>query len=800
MTRVSEVPIHRSLGLTDEEMVTIESILGRRPTPVELAMYSVMWSEHCSYKSSRLHLGKLPSSGNRVLVGPGENAGVVDLGDGVVAALRIESHNHPSAVEPFQGAATGVGGIIRDVLSMGARPVVLGDPLRFGPLVAGSTPLGEVSEEEAARNRFLFKQVVAGISHYGNAVGVPTLGGEISFAPCYSGNPLVNVFCLGLARKDQIQRARASNPGDVVVLLGASTGRDGIGGVSLLASAGFDDDSREKRPSVQVGDPFEEKKLIEACLEIFRRRLATAIQDLGGAGLSCAASETAARGGTGIEIDVKAVWRREPGMRPEEVMTSESQERMFLTVAEENLDSVLDIAARWGIHATVIGRVVEGDNLTVYDGEERVASVPAKSLAEGPKLDRPTRKPARFERLCRDDIAGSAPGPAENEALLALLSDPSIGDASWIWRQYDHQLFVNTVAGPGGDAAVIRVRIPDEVLEADREATSPGKQPSSTKGLAISFEGGGRFCHLDPRTGAALLVGEACRKLACVGAEPLALVDCLNFGNPENPEVMWDFKETIEGMATACKELDVPIVGGNVSFYNETSGEDIWPTPIVGAVGLIEPMTRRPPSAGFFDSGLAIGLLGRRTAAHLSGSAYAWSVLGHHGGVPPDFDPEQERRLLGLLVEVIRYLNEEAGRRGYDIGDPIASFHDLAEGGLGVAVAESCLLGHVGAEIDLFPVLESIPEGAFSPATVALFSETPSRVLFALPEPYFEEVARRARQRGIECWRIGKTGGDSLRIVHRSKSGGGAFEISLADMERAWKSAIPSALGASFGP
>ncbi|MER3396006.1 MAG: phosphoribosylformylglycinamidine synthase subunit PurL [Acidimicrobiia bacterium] len=790
--------VHRSLGLSDREFEEIRKILGREPTTTELAMYSVMWSEHCSYKSSRVHLAKLPSDAPWVVIGPGENAGVVEVGDGIVAALRIESHNHPSAVEPFQGASTGVGGIIRDVLSMGARPVLLGDPLRFGPLKAGSTPVGPVKPSEAKKNLFLMKQVVAGISHYGNAVGVPTIGGEIKFAPCYSGNPLVNVFCLGIAHESRIQRARATNPGDSVILLGASTGRDGIGGVSILASAGFDEDSKAKRPSVQVGDPFEEKKLIEACLEIFRLGLASAIQDLGGAGISCAASETAARGGTGIEIDVAAVHRREPGMTPEEVVTSESQERMFVTAPLHNVEKILEIAGKWGLQATVIGKVIDGSDLVVRDGDAVVARVPASSLADGPKLRRPSRKPESMEALTKNDVSRHAPGPSELDALMAILGDPSLADRSWIWRQYDHQLFVNTVLGPGeAEAAVVRVRIPDDALEATlgaekaRGEKSPTYPSTPFKGLAVAFEGGGRFCHLDPREGAKLVVAEATRKVACVGAKPVAVVDCLNFGNPEHPEVMWEFEETIEGMAEACSVLKVPVVGGNVSFYNETAAQDIWPTPVVAAVGRIDALERRPPGIVFFTDDLVICVIGRETESDLNGSAYAWSALGHHGGAPPRVDLGKEAALHAALIEIIERLNSESQGRGQRPSEPVAVVHDLSTGGLAAAIAESCLLGEIGAQIDLAPIADEIPKGPFSSATVALFSETPSRVLIAVEKHNLDEVRLIAARHGLGFWTLGMTGGTTLCVNCTSLSKDPVFEISLEHAREVWQRFVP---------
>ena len=551
--------MHRELGLTDDEAGSIRALLAREPNHLELAMYAVMWSEHCSYKSSRLHLRRLPTEGERVLVGPGENAGVIDAGDGIAVALRIESHNHPSAVEPYQGAATGVGGILRDIFTMGARPIAVMDPLRFGPL-------------DDARTRWIFEGVVSGISGYGNSVGVPTVGGEVAFDPCYAENPLVNVLCLGVMPRERLVLGRASGVGNLAVLMGSSTGRDGIGGVSVLASAGFGDAEEEqsKRPSVQVGDPFEEKRLIEACLELLEAGLVVGIQDLGGGGLTCATSETAARGGVGMDVDVTAVPRREPGMEPFEVMTSESQERMLAIVSPDDLPRLEEVCARWDVRAAVVGRVTAPGpdgvgRLRVFEGWAGpvLADVPAPSLSEdAPVYDRPRRPPPAADGGGGDPSQEAGPADCGPD-VLQLLCDPS-----WIYRQYDHQLFLNTVVAPGGDAAVLRLKAPG--------------LPRSRRGLALSTDGNARWCAIDPRLGSALTVAEATLNVACAGAQPVALVNCLNFGNPEHPEVMWQLSEAIDGMADACRALGVPVIGGNVSLYNESRGRDIDPTPVVG--------------------------------------------------------------------------------------------------------------------------------------------------------------------------------------------------------------------------
>ncbi len=584
----AEESLHRALGLTDDEFEAIGKILGRPPTHLDLALYAVIWSEHCSYKSSRLHLRRLPTEGPRVLVGPGENAGVIDAGDGIAVAIRIESHNHPSAIEPYQGAATGVGGILRDIFTMGARPLAVMDPLFFGP-------------PDDARQRWLVEGVIAGISGYGNSVGVPTVGGELTFDPCYAQNPLVNVLCLGALPTDRLVLGIASGPGNLAVLLGSSTGRDGIGGVSVLASAGFSGDQAgaaddTKRPSVQVGDPFEEKRLIEACLELLDTKLVVGIQDLGGAGLACATSETAARGKVGMDVDLSAVARRESEMESWEVMTSESQERMLAIVTPESWPAVSAICAKWEVRATVIGTVMapepdRGGRLRIRDGLDGLilADVPAASLSDdAPLYDRPRTAPS--------PASAPAPAPPTDGAadLLALLRSDR-----WVYRQYDHQLFLNTVAGPGADAALLRL-------------AGPGLPPS-TRGVAVTTDSNPRACALDPRAGTALVLAEGVANLACVGATPAAVVNCLNFGNPEHPEVMWQLSETIDGMADACRALSLPVIGGNVSLYNESGGADIDPTPVLGVLGLVDELHASPPGQAWAD-GDAVVLVGARSA------------------------------------------------------------------------------------------------------------------------------------------------------------------------------------------
>jgi len=731
--------VHRALGLTDDEALAIERILVRAPNHLELAMYAVMWSEHCSYKSSRTHLRRLPTEAPHVLVGPGENAGVVDVGDGVAVAVRIESHNHPSAVEPYQGAATGVGGILRDIFTMGARPVALMDSLRFGSL-------------EEARSRWLFEGVVSGISGYGNSVGVPTVGGEVVFDETYAENPLVNVLCLGVMPTTRLVLGRASGAGNVAVLFGSTTGRDGIGGVSVLASAGFGDAEAEqaKRPSVQVGDPFEEKRLIEACLELLDAGLVVGIQDLGGAGLTCATSETASRGGVGMDVYVSEVARRQPGMEPFEVMTSESQERMLAIVTPESLDELLAVCGRWEIRATVVGTVTDdGGRLRILDrpGGNVLADVPASSLHDdAPVYDRPVSPPAGLAQLRAADPSRLPPPADCGRDLLALLADPA-----WVYRQYDHQLFLNTVEPPGGDAAVLRLKAPGL-------PKPPLGAPS--KGLALSTDGNGRWCALDPRQGTAMNVAESALNVACVGGRPLALVNCLNFGNPEHPEVMWQLSESIDGMAEACRALGVPVVGGNVSLYNESRGSDIDPTPVVGVVGLIERLDARPPGVRLAEGGRLL-LLGE-TVPTLAGSLWALEIHGHRGGTLPPLDLTLHAR----LIELVRGLVED----GLAVG-----IHDVSDGGIGVALTEMAVRSGVGFDVD------GIDDHA------ALFSESPSRVVLCVEADAAEQVRRRAQAAGAPFSELGVAGGE--RLVVR-----GLVDVGVHEAETAWREAIPAAL------
>ena len=730
-----ETATHRELGLTDDEALAIERILGRAPNGLELAMYAVMWSEHCSYKSSRIHLRRLPGEGPRVLVGPAENAGagVIDAGDGIGVALRIESHNHPSAVEPRQGAATGVGGILRDVFTMGARPIALMDPLRFGPPIDG-------------RTRFLFEGIVDGISSYGNAVGVPTVGGEVVFDQCYRENPLVNVLCLGVLPTDRLVRGKATGVGNLAVLFGSSTGRDGIGGVSVLASAGFGDAEEEaaKRPSVQVGDPFEEKRLIEACLDLLDRGLVVGVQDLGGAGLTCATSETAAQGGMGMDVYVDAVPRREPGMEPFEVMTSESQERMLAIVSPADLDEVLAIAEKWEIRAEVVGTVTTGGRLRILDhlDGEVLADVPAASLdEEAPRYERAMSPPADLAARRADDPS-RLPAPVDCGAdLLQLIFDPS-----WVYRQYDHQLFLNTVVAPGGDAAVLRL-------------AAPGLPPSR-KGLALSTDGNHRWCSVDPRRGTEMVVAEAALNVACAGALPVALVDCLNFGNPEHPEVMWQLSESIDGMADACRALGVPVIGGNVSLYNESLGSNIDPTPVVGMLGLIDELKRRPPGMALTEGGVML-LLGE-TEPNLAGSAWADRIHGHRGGELPALDLELHKRLIELLVSVVS-------------DGLVTGVHDVADGGLAATLTEMAFASGVGFSV-------SVAGGH-----TELFCESPSRVVVCAEGALAEAVEGRASGVGIEVTRLGTAGGSRLVVE-------GLMDLDLDQAREHWRNVLRSHL------
>jgi phosphoribosylformylglycinamidine synthase len=730
---MTSTPLHRTLGLTDDEAADIVRVLDREPNPLELAMYAVMWSEHCSYKSSRVHLRRLPSEGEGVLVGPGENAGVVDVGDGIAAAIRIESHNHPSAIEPYQGAATGVGGILRDVFTMGARPIALMDSLRVGTL-------------DEPRSRWVLEGVVAGVSGYGNAVGVPTVGGEVVCDATYAENPLVNVLCLGLLPVERLVLARASGVGNVAVLLGSSTGRDGIGGASVLASAGFGggDDAEEaaKRPSVQVGDPFEEKRLIEACLTLLDAGLVVGIQDLGAAGLTGATSETTSRGGVGMDFDVSAVPRREPGMTPAEVMTSESQERMLAIVRPDDLDEVLEVCRRWEVRATPVGRVTDGDRLRVLDGPdgEVLADVPAASLAEdAPRYERPLSPPPSLPEV----PAGASSDDAGADLLRLLLG------TSWVWTQYDWQLFLSTVEGPGGDAAVLRLKHPTTGVDTGRA-------------LAVTVDGNQRWCAVDAAAGTALTVAEGVMNLACVGARPVAVVDCLNLGNPEHPEVMHQLAGVVDGMAEACRALGVPVIGGNVSLYNESRGRDIDPTPVVGTLGLVDRLERRPPGLALAD-GDHVLLVGPRSS-ELGGSRWAASTLGE--GRPLGPLPALDLKVHSAVAGAVRSLVADGLPTGV---------HDVADGGLAVALGELVARSEVGLRL-------SGVDGAGE-----LFSEAPSRVVVAVPGAAVAEVERRCGDAGVPVADLGTAGGDRLVVD-------ALVDLAVADVVAAERDPLPAAM------
>ena len=752
-------PLHRALGLTDVEFADIKTVLGRDPNPLELALFGVMWSEHCSYKSSRIHLKRLPTEGPTVLVGPGENAGVVDAGDGIAVAIRIESHNHPSAIEPHQGAATGVGGILRDIFTMGARPLAVMDPLFFG-------------EPNDARQRWLVDGVVSGISNYGNSVGVPTVGGELTFDRCYQTNPLVNVLCVGALPVERLVLGQASGTGNLAVLLGSSTGRDGIGGVSVLASAGFDgadgaaslDDA--KRPSVQVGDPYEEKRLIEACLALLDDGLVIGIQDLGGAGLACATSETAARGRVGMDVDVTAIPRREPGMEPWEVMTSESQERMLAIVTPESLPKVEELCARWEVNATVIGKVTEPEKdangepigqLRIRNGfdGEILADVPAAALAdEAPLYERPLAEPKNRTAMLADDPTNDAEGLDANDVILSLVTDPAM-----VYRQYDHQLFLNTVIGPGADAALLRL-------------AGPGL-PVSSKGMALSTDSNPRWCALDPRRGTAATVAEGMANVACTGASAVAVVNCLNFGNPEHPEVMWQLSEAVDGMSEACLALGLPVIGGNVSLYNESAGVDIDPTPVIGTLALLEELVARPPSLGWSE-GESVVLLGAREASgtipfSLAGTQVAVDVMGRRGGTLFAIDYATHAATCALISSLVG--EHASGKVGL-----LGSVHDVGGGGLGVALAEMAIAGNVGASLS---GVHGVKE---------LFCEHPGR--FVVTTNDVAALQTRANEAGVAFSVLGTVGGTVLSIES-------LVETKVSALSERSRSALSDALDAA---
>ena len=699
-------------NLTDEEYQKIVGILGREPNITELGMFSVMWSEHCSYKSSRVHLRKLPTTGPRVVQGPGENAGAVDIGDGLCAVFKMESHNHPSFIEPYQGAATGVGGILRDIFTMGARPIALLDALRFGGL-------------DHAKNRHLVKGVVAGIAGYGNCMGVPTVGGEIVFNDIYSQNPLVNVFCLGIAHKDKIFLGTAAGIGNPVIYFGSKTGRDGIHGATM-ASDSFDDQSEQKRPTVQVGDPFTEKLLLEACLELMAGDLLVGIQDMGAAGLTSSSCEMASRAGNGMDLDLTDVPRREPGMTPYELMLSESQERMLMVAQAGKEDECIRICKKWDLDVAVVGRVTGDGILRVRDQGKVVAEIPAKSLADdGPRYERPYSPPAYQDMLTNLNYDALPDVKDANAALLSLLESPTIASKRWVYEQYDHMVRTNTMIRPGSDAAVVRIK-------------------GTNKALAMTVDCNSRYCLLHPYEGARLAVAEAARNLVCSGAEPIGLTDCLNFGNPERPDIMWQFVLAIEGLKDACEHFKVPIVSGNVSFYNETNGLSIYPTPMLGMVGLIESV-EHTMTQWFKQDGDVIILLGK-TKEDLGGSEYLKVLHHREQGSPPFLSLETEQSLHDFLLKVIR--------EGI-----VQSAHDCSDGGLAVALVESCISGPAerrGAVVRLS--LDALRRDAL------LFGESQSRVVLSVKPELADRVLKLAGDAAVPATKIGTVGGDRFVV------------------------------------
>jgi phosphoribosylformylglycinamidine synthase II len=716
------------LGLKPAEYDKIVVILGRTPTVTELYMYSLMWSEHCSYKHSKKALRMFPTTGPYVLQGPGENAGVISVGDGWAVAFKMESHNHPSAIEPYQGAATGVGGIIRDIFTMGARPIASLNSLRFGTL-------------DKARQRYLFEGAVAGIGGYGNCIGVPTVGGEVYFDAAYEGNCLINAMSIGLMREENLTSAVASGAGNLVMLIGSTTGRDGIGGASTLASQEFDERAEDKRPSVQVGDPFEEKLLIEACLELLEAKLLVGLGDLGAAGLTSSASEMASRGEVGLDIDVSKIPAREDGMKPFEFMVSESQERMLAVVTPQNLAAAQAVCEKWGLRSTVIGTVTDTRRFVVREGDEIVADMPADTLAsDAPVYDPEMTRPAYLDAVQSfDPLSLARPEtPAELGAtLLRVLASPNVCSRAWIYRQYDQQVLLNTLVLPGGDAAVIRIA-------------------GTRRAIAVSSDCNGRYCYLDPYVGAQIAFAEAARNVACAGGRPAAITDCLNFGSPEKPEVFWTFHESVRGMSDACRVFEVPVISGNVSFYNESFGSPIYPTPTVGLVGVLQDASKRM-TMHFKNAGDVVVLLGE-TADELGGSEYLSTVHGVIAGVPPAMDVVEERAIHEALLAAI-----EAGL--------VRSAHDCSEGGVAVALAECAIAGGLGATVTLDDDLAPVS---------SLFSETQGRIVVTCAEADAEALTDLFVARSVAFSVIGEVGGDRLVIEDM-------VDVSLQELEAAWK-------------
>ncbi|MBI5193738.1 MAG: phosphoribosylformylglycinamidine synthase subunit PurL [Nitrospirae bacterium] len=726
-------------GLTEEEFQRIVKILGREPNLLELGIFSVMWSEHCSYKSSRVHLKKFPTTGARVLQGPGENAGAIDIGDGLAAVFKMESHNHPSFIEPYQGAATGVGGILRDIFTMGARPVALLDSLRFGEL---SLP----------NNKHLFSGVVSGISGYGNCMGIPTIGGEIYFDEIYNKNNLVNVFALGIVKKDRIFKGVAKGVGNPIIYVGSKTGRDGIHGATM-ASDSFDETTEAKRPTVQVGDPFTEKLLLEACLEVMNSDLIVGIQDMGAAGLTSSSCEMAGRAGTGIDLYMDRVPMRESGMTPYEIMLSESQERMLIVTEKGKEAEVINIFTKWDLDAVTIGEVTDTKKVRIFERGNLVADIPADALTEeAPVYNRPVSPPPYLE-IVRDLDVENIPVPSDLDAvLLKLLSSPTISSKEWVYRQYDHTVRTDTIVLPGSDAAVIRVK-------------------GANKAIAMTTDCNSRYCFADPFTGAAIAVAEAARNIVCGGGEPAAITDCLNFGNPEKPEIMWQFQQAVEGISAVCRSFNIPVISGNVSLYNETNDISIYPTPVIGMAGIIEDASKRMTQY-FKKEGDIIILLGENRE-EIGMSEYLKEIHYKIRGVPPQLDLELEKKVQDMCLAGIR--------EGL-----IKSAHDTSEGGLAIALAESCITAegkNKGAEVEL--------DDDIRPDAL-LFGETQSRIIITVEKESADRLKDMAAEKNVPVKIIGKVGGAMLIIKHNSKV---LITTTVQEMSDAWRKAIPSHLG-----
>lgn len=743
----------RDHGITPEEYERILKALGREPSITELGIYSVMWSEHCSYKSSRVHLKRLPTHSRRVVQGPGENAGIIDIGDGWACAFKIESHNHPSFIEPFQGAATGVGGILRDIFTMGARPVAIMDSLRFGPI----TPQAGLDRESLHKNHSVMEGVVSGVASYGNCFGVPNVGGEVKFESCYSGNPLVNAFALGIVRRDQIFYAKASGAGNPVIYVGSKTGRDGIHGATM-ASEEFSEESEAKRPNVQVGDPFMEKLLLEACLEAMQTGAVVGIQDMGAAGLTCSTCEMGGRGGVGLEIELDLVPQRETGMTPYEIMLSESQERMLLVAEKGREEEVFQVFKKWGLDAVTIGKVIDQSTMRVLEHGKVVAEIPNASLTDDAPLYR--RPLERWEPPVPREVPESIALGQKTEftdELMRLLTSPNICSKRWVYQQYDSMVQTNTVEGPGAEGGVIRVK-------------------ETNRGLAMALDGNGRWCYLDPKLGAMHAVAESARNVACTGATPIAATNCLNFGNPEKPQIMWQFSQTIDGMTKACEELETPITGGNVSFYNETLGEGIYPTPVMGIVGILEDV-HKAVGPHFLHTGRSLVVLrgsepddAADVEAEFGSSEYAKEILGEVWGFPPSLELDKEAALQKAILEMI------------DQG-LVDSAKDCSEGGVAVTLAECGFAKGIGAQVDLSSY-ELVPE-------FVLFGEDASRILISCDPEKVGRIQEVAVKYGLSAETIGETVQDKLEI---RVAGAVAASAAVSVLRDSWSAALEKAL------